>query len=48
MSRNKLYEARIEVCLLPEVKVKLEKKAKKHKRRVNELIREAIDEYLFS
>jgi hypothetical protein len=46
MSRRKLYEARIEICLLPEQKKALEKIAIKRKIRVNELLREIINNAL--
>lgn len=47
MSRHKLYQARIEICVLPEHKAKLVKEAKKRKVRVNQIIREAIEAHLF-
>lgn len=46
MSRNELYKARIELCLLPEDKERLEEEANKRKIRVNQLLREIIDIYL--
>lgn len=46
MSRNKLYEGRIEICVLPEIKYTLECIANNKKIRVNELLRQIIDDYL--
>ena len=44
--RNKLYTARLEICVLPEQKKMLEKSAAKKKVRMNQLLREIIDNYL--
>lgn len=46
MSRNKLYKARIEICLVPEDKEELVILSKKRKVRVNQIIREIIERYL--
>ena len=46
MSRNKLYRARIESCVLPEVKDALEIIARGKQIRVNELIRQILNKYL--
>lgn len=44
MSRNKLYESRIEICLTPDQKKILEKLAKKYNKTMNEIVRQAICE----
>lgn len=46
MSRNKLYQSRIELCLTPQQKKELENAARKKSMRVNELIRLIINDYL--
>jgi hypothetical protein len=43
MSRNKLYSERIELCLTKEQKKIVIELAKKRKKRMNEVIREAIE-----
>ena len=44
MSRNQLYRNRIELCLNDEQKKIVKELAKKYKKRMNEIIRQAIDE----
>ncbi len=44
MSRNKLYECRLEVCFTPDQKKIIEKLAKKYSKTMNEIIRQAIIE----
>lgn len=42
MSRNKLYSCRLEVCITPDQRKKIDKMAGKSKT-ANEIIREAIE-----
>jgi hypothetical protein len=44
MSRNQLYRNRLELCLNDEQKKIVKELAKKYKKRMNEVIRQAIDE----
>lgn len=45
MSRNQLFTERLEICVTPEQKKKLEKIAKKNGVRINQLVRNIIDWY---
>jgi hypothetical protein len=42
VSRNKLYNKRMELCLTPEQHKIVKELAKKNNRRMNEIVREAI------
>ena len=44
MSRNKLYNKRMELCLTPEQYKIVKELAKKSNKRMNEIVREAIME----
>ncbi len=44
MSRNKFYSERIELCLTVDQKKIVVNLAKKHRKRMNEVIRQAIEE----
>lgn len=43
MSRNKLYSERIELCVTKEQRIMIEKMSKMLGRRMNEVIREAVE-----
>ncbi len=46
MSRNKLYVARIEICITKKMKKDLEEEARNRDKTTNEFIRTIIEDYL--